>query len=115
MARIKRGQVVRRRHKKLLEATKGFRVLRRTNIKRAKEALIKALSYSYRDRRNKKREFRGLWINRINAALSGMEIKYSRFIQAMTEKKMGLDRKVLAQLATQHPEVFERVVQQTTK
>ena len=115
MARIKRGQVVRRRHKKLLEATKGFRVLRRTNIKRAKEALIKALSYSYRDRRNKKREFRGLWINRINAALSGMDIKYSRFIQAMTEKKIGLDRKILAQLATQHPEVFERVVQQTTK
>lgn len=115
MARIKRGPVVRRRHKKLLAATKGFRVLRRTNIKRAKEALMKALSYSYRDRRNKKREFRALWINRINAALSGMNIKYSRFIQTMTAKKVGLDRKILAQLATQHPEVFERVVQQTTK
>lgn len=112
MARIKRGQVVRRRHKKLLEATKGFRVLRRTNIKRAKEALIKALTYSYRDRRNKKREFRALWINRINAALSGMGIKYSRFIQAMGAKKVIIDRKILAQLATQHPEVFERVAKQ---
>lgn len=115
MARIKRGQTVRRRHKKLLESTKGFRVLRRTNIKRAKEAIIKALTYSYRDRRNKKREFRALWINRINAALSGMNIKYSRFIQSLTTKNIILDRKILAQLATQHPEVFERVVQETTK
>lgn len=115
MARIKRGKVVRRRHKKLLAATKGFRVLRRTNVKRAKEALIKALSYSYRDRRNKKREFRGLWINRINAALSNMNIKYSRFIQALTAKKIELDRKILAQLAVQHPEVFDRVAKEVTK
>jgi len=114
MARIKRGKVVRRRHKKLLEATKGFHVLRRTNVKRAREALIKALSYSYRDRRNKKREFRALWINRINAALSNMNIKYSRFIQALTAKKIGLDRKILAQLAVQHPEIFERVVKEAT-
>ncbi len=115
MARIKRGKVVRRRHKKLLEATKGFRVLRRTNIKRAKEALIKALSYSYRDRRNKKREFRALWINRINSALSNMNIKYSKFIQAMTAKKIELDRKILAQLAVQHPDVFDRIVKEVTK
>ncbi|MFA5009644.1 MAG: 50S ribosomal protein L20 [Patescibacteria group bacterium] len=115
MARIKRGKVVRRKHKKVLAATKGFRGLRRTNIKRAKEALMKALSYSYRDRRNKKREFRALWINRINAALGGMDIKYSRFIQAMVAKKIILDRKILAQLATQHPEVFERVVKQVTE
>jgi len=115
MARIKRGKVVRRKHKKVLAGTRGFRTSRRTNIKRAKEALMKALSYSYRDRRNKKREFRGLWINRINAALSGMDIKYSRFIQAMTAKKVVLDRKILAQLAVQHPEVFERVVQEATK
>ncbi len=113
--RIKRGKVVHRRHKKLLEATKGFRVLRRTNIKRAKEATIKALSYSYRDRRNKKREFRALWINRINAALSGMNVKYSKFIQAMTAKKIELDRKVLAQLAVQHPDVFERIAKEVTK
>jgi len=115
MARIKRGPVVRRRHKKLLEATKGFRVLRRTNVKRAKEALMKALSYSYRDRRNKKREFRALWINRINAALSSMGIKYSKFIQALTAKNIIIDRKILAQLATQHPEIFERVVKEATR
>ena len=76
---------------------------------------MKALSYSYRDRRNKKREFRGLWINRINAAVSELGIKYSRFIQALTTKKIVLDRKILAQLAVQHPEVFERVVQEATK
>jgi large subunit ribosomal protein L20 len=115
MARVKRGKVVRRRHKKLLEATKGFRVLRRTNIKRAKEALIKALSYSYRDRRNKKREFRALWINRINSALSNMNIKYSKFIQLMTAKKIELDRKVLAQLAVQYPDVFDRIAKEVTK
>lgn len=115
MARIKRGQVVRRKHKKVLAATKGFRVLRRTNIKRAKEALMKALSYAYRDRRNKKREFRALWINRINAGLSGLNVKYSKFIQALTAKQIGLDRKILAQLATQHPEVFERVAQEAVK
>jgi large subunit ribosomal protein L20 len=115
MARIKRGKVVRRKHKKVLAATKGFRVLRHSNIKRAKEALMKALTYSYRDRRNKKREFRALWINRINAALSGMDVKYSRFIQALTLKKIIVDRKILAQLATQHPEVFERVVKQVTE
>lgn len=115
MARIKRGKVVRRRHKKVLEATKGFRVLRRTNIKRAKEALMKALSYSYRDRRNKKREFRAMWINRINAALQELNIKYSKFIQAMGTKKIILDRKILAQLAAQHPEVFKRVAEEVAK
>jgi large subunit ribosomal protein L20 len=115
MARIKRGKVVSRRHKKLLAATSGFRGLRHSNVKRAKEALMKALTYSYRDRRNKKREFRALWINRINSALTAMNIKYSKFIQTLIVKNIIVDRKILAQLATQHPEIFERVVKQATE
>lgn len=113
MTRIKRGQVVRRRHKKVLAATKGFRGLRHSNIRRAKEALMHALSYSYRDRRTKKRDFRGLWIIRINSALTEMGLGYSRFIKATKDKKMEVDRKILAQLATQHPEVFKQVAEKT--
>ncbi|MFH0905200.1 MAG: 50S ribosomal protein L20 [bacterium] len=115
MARVKRGKVVRRKHKKVLAATKGFRRLRHSNIKRASEALIKALSYSYRDRRVRKRDFRALWINRINAALTNLSIKYSRFIKALKDKKIDLDRKILAQLATQYPEVFEQIARETMK
>lgn len=115
MTRIKRGQVVRRKHKKVLAATKGFRGLRHSNIRRAKEALVHALSYAYRDRRTKKRDFRALWINRINAGLTGLGLKYSPFIKAMSDKKIELDRKILAQLATQHPEVFKHVAETVTK
>lgn len=112
MSRIKRGKVVKARHKKVLEFTKGFRTLRRTNIKRAKEAMMHALSYAYRDRRNKKREFRALWINRINAGVTKLGINYSRFIHQLTVKNIGVDRKILAQLAATEPQVFERIVQQ---
>ena len=115
MARIKRGQVVRRRHKKVLAQTKGFRGLRHSNYKRAKEALIHALSYAYRDRRNKKRSFRGLWITRINSALTEMGVSYNKFIKAAKDKNMEIDRKVLSQLAIQQPEMFKAVVEQTTK
>lgn len=112
MARIKRGMVVRRKHKKVLAATKGFRGLRRTNIKRAKEALLHALSYSYRDRKARKRDFRALWINRINAAVTNLGMNYSRFIKGLKDKNIEVDRKILAQMAIQHPEVFEAVVKE---
>lgn len=112
MARIKRGKTVRARHKDVKAQTKGFRTLRRTNIKRAKEALMKSLQYAYRDRRNKKREFRGLWIGRINAAVTNLGGKYSLFIKNMTTKGITLDRKVLAQIAVQHPTVFEEINKQ---
>ena len=113
--RIKRGKTVRRVHKRIKAATTGFRTLRRTSIKRAREALVHSLSYAYRDRRNRKRDFRALWINRINAGLVALGIGYSRFIKTMHDKQVMLDRKVLAQLAAQHPEVFERTVTQIAK
>jgi len=113
--RVKRGTTVRAKHRKLISLTKGFRTLRRTNVKRAKEAILKAGQYAYRDRRNKKRSFRVLWINRINAALTGMGIKYNVFIKQMTDKKIKVDRKVLAQLAVDYPAVFEQIAKQATK
>lgn len=115
MTRIKRGQVVRRRHKKVLEATKGFRGLRSRNIRRAKEALMHALSYAYRDRRTKKRDFRGLWIVRINSALTEMGLGYSTFMKQAKDKQLGIDRKILAQMAASHPEMFKHVVETVTK
>jgi large subunit ribosomal protein L20 len=115
MTRIKRGQVVRRRHKKVLAATKGFRGLRRTNIRRAKEALMHALSYAYRDRKAKKRDFRGLWITRINSALTEMGLGYSTFMKQAKDKNLGVDRKILAQLATTQPEMFKQLVETVTK
>jgi len=113
--RIKRGKTVRAKHKKLRKATKGFRTLRRKSIKKAREALMKAGQYAYRDRRAKKRTFRSLWINRINAAVTGMGINYSRFTKALKDKKIEVDRKVLAQLAVQHPQTFKRIVEQAVK
>lgn len=113
--RIKRGKTVNAKHKKVLKAAKGFRTSRRTNIKLARQAVMKAGQYAYRDRRNKKRDFRALWINRISAGLEAMEVKYSHFIKALKDKSIGLDRKVLAQMAAIHPAVFERVVKEVTK
>ncbi len=115
MARIKRGKTVRAKHKKLRKAAKGFRTLRRTNIKKVREALMKAGQYAYRDRRAKKRTFRSLWITRISAALAGMGINYSRFTKTLKDKQIEVDRKILAQLATQHPQTFKRTVEQVTK
>jgi len=112
MARITRGKTSHARHKKVLDAASGYRTLRHTNIRRAREAVMHALAYQYRDRRNKKRDFRALWINRINAALTGMGLKYSPFIKAMSDKKVELDRKIMAQLAVQQPEIFERVAKE---
>lgn len=115
MARIKRGKTVRAKHKKLRQATKGFRTLRRTSIKKAREALMKAGQYAYRDRRSKKRTFRSLWISRINAMLATQGISYNRFIKALKDKKIELDRKILAQLAVSHPQVFERAAKEIIK
>ena len=110
MTRIKRGILTQKKHKKLRKAVKGFRTLRRKSIKLARQAYMKSLSYAYRDRRNKKRTWRSLWITRINAALSSSDIGYNQFIAKLKENKIDLDRKILAQLAHQHPLIFEAIV-----
>jgi len=110
MTRIKRGILTQKKHKKLRKAVKGFRTSRRKSIKLARQAYMKALSYAYRDRRNKKRTWRSLWITRINAALGPLDIGYNKFIYQLKSKKIELDRKILAQLAHQYPKTFTNLV-----
>ncbi|KKQ94156.1 MAG: 50S ribosomal protein L20 [candidate division CPR2 bacterium GW2011_GWC1_39_9] len=113
--RVKRGTVTKRKHKKILKATKGMKGLRRTSVKKAKEALLKAWTYQYRDRKTRKRDFRSLWITRINAALTGYDLSYSKFIGGLKKAGIKLDRKTLAELAVRKPHAFEAVVKEIKK
>lgn len=110
MVRVKRGTTTNRRHKKVLKAAKGFRGQRGNLFRQAKQAVMKAGMHAYRHRRTKKRDFRALWILRINAAVREHGMSYSRFVNAMYKKHILLDRKVLAFLAKEKPAVFEKVV-----
>ena len=112
MPRVKRGVTARARHKKVLKKTKGFRG-RRGNVYRvAKEAAMKAGQFAYRDRRNKKRDFRALWIQRINAAARGFDLSYSRLINGVKKAGIDIDRKMLADLAMNQPEAFAAIAKQ---
>ena len=108
--RVKRGVTSHAKHKKLRAQTKGYSLVRRASVKQARQAITKALSYQYRDRRNMKRDLRGLWITRINAALSPLGISYSAFMGKLKKANVELDRKILADLAVREPKAFEAVV-----
>jgi large subunit ribosomal protein L20 len=110
MARVKRGTVQKRRHKKILKAAKGYRGLRSILFRQAKNAVAKAGQYAYAHRRLKKRDFRSLWITRLNAAVRPYGMSYSRFINALAKKKIVIDRKILSELAINEPKVFEKIV-----
>ena len=110
MARVKRGVTSHARHKKVLKQVKGQFGRRKNTIRVAKQALEKSMQYAYRDRRAKKREFRSLWIQRINAGVRTEGMTYSRFINGLAKSKIKLDRKVLAELAYNNPEVFKTIV-----
>ena len=110
MARVKRGVTSHARHKKVLKQVKGQYGRRKNTIRVAKQALEKAMQYAYRDRRTKKREFRSLWIQRINAGVRAEGITYSRFINGLNKTGIKLDRKVLADIAYNNPEVFKFIV-----
>ena len=110
MARVKRGVTTHARHKKVLAQSKGFVGRSSTNYRIALERLEKSLQYAYRDRRNKKREFRGLWIQRINAAVRGHGMTYSRFVDGLNKAGIVIDRKVLAAIAFDDPASFEAIV-----
>lgn len=105
--RIKRSVTARRRHKKILALTKGMGHTRRASYRKGHEAVIKALSYSYRDRRNRKRDFRALWVTRINAAVRPLGLSYSTFIAGLTKQGVKLNRKMLAELAVRQPKAIE--------
>lgn len=115
MVRVKRGKFAHKRRKHLLKYAKGFRWGRKSKYRLAKEALIHAWTHSYRDRKAKKREFRKLWQIQINAACRKYGLSYSRFIYALQQKKIELNRKILAQLAQKNPEIFEKIVEETKK
>lgn len=115
MARVKTGVVRRRRHKKVLKLARGFFSARRKHFRKAKEQVERSLVYSYRDRRNKKRDFRRLWIVRINAACRLNDISYSKFINALKKANIELDRKVLADLAMNDASAFSAIVAQAKK
>tara|TARA_B100001939_G_scaffold107643_1_gene93045 strand:+ start:143 stop:499 length:357 start_codon:yes stop_codon:yes gene_type:complete len=110
MARTKRGVVSRAKHKKVLKSVKGQYGRRKNTIRIARQAMEKAMQYAYRDRKTKKREFRSLWIQRINAGVRAEGLTYSKFINGLAKSKIKLDRKVLAELAYNNPEAFKSVV-----
>ena len=115
MPRVKGGTITRRRHKKVLKLTKGMYGSRSTLYRRANEAMLKSLWYSYRDRRTRKRDLRRLWIARINAAARSNGTTYSRLIFDLKQSGIGLNRKILADLAVRDPKAFGEVVKTASK
>ena len=112
MPRVKRGVKARARHKKVLDAAKGYRGRRSRVYRVAKQAVMRAGQYAYRDRRNKKRVFRALWITRINAATREHGLTYSKFINGLKKAEIALDRKVLADMAVTDKPAFAAIVNQ---
>ena len=110
MARDKRGVTSRAKHKKVLKAVKGQCGRRKNTIRVARQAMEKAMQYAYRDRRNKKRDFKSLWIQRINAGVRSEGITYSKFINGLSKSGIKLDRKILAEIAYDNPEAFKTIV-----
>ena len=112
MARVKRGVIAKSRHKKVLKKAKGYYDARSRLFKTAKQAVIKAGQYAYRDRRQRKRQFRALWIARINAAARMHGLSYSRLINGMNRAEIEVDRKVLADIAVHDPDAFGAIAEQ---
>ena len=111
MARVKRGVTSHAKHKKVLKQVKGQYGRRKNTIRVAKQALEKAMQYAYRDRRNKKRDFKSLWIQRINAGVRAEGMTYSKFINGLNKSGIKIDRKILAEIAYDSPEAFKTIVQ----
>jgi large subunit ribosomal protein L20 len=112
MARVKRGVTAHAKHKKVLNAAKGYYGRRKNTIRIAKQAVEKAMQYNYRDRKNRKRTFRALWIQRINAAAREFGMTYARFIEGLTKAGVEVDRKMLADIAVKDNAAFKALVDQ---
>jgi large subunit ribosomal protein L20 len=110
MSRVKRGVTSHAKHKKVFKAAKGFYGRKKNTIRIAKQSVEKSFQYSYRDRRQKKRNFRSLWVQRINAGVREQGLTYSKFINGLNKTKIYIDRKILADLAYQNPEAFKSIV-----
>ncbi len=110
MARVKRGVTSKAKHKKVLKSVKGQYGRRKNTIRVARQAMEKAMQYAYRDRRNKKRDFKSLWIQRINAGVRSEGLTYSKFINGLSKSGIKLDRKILAEIAYENPQAFKTIV-----
>ena len=110
MARVKRGVTSRAKHKKVLKAVKGQWGRRKNTIRIARQAMEKAMQYAYRDRRNKKRDFKSLWIQRINAGVRQEGLTYSKFISGLNKSGIKIDRKILAEIAYDNPKAFKIII-----
>ena len=110
MARVKRGVTSKAKHKKVLKSVKGQYGRRKNTIRIARQAMEKAMQYAYRDRRNKKREFKSLWIQRINAGVRSEGMTYSKFINGLSKSGIKIDRKILAEIAYDNPQAFKTIV-----
>ena len=110
MARVKRGVTSKAKHKKVLKAVKGQWGRRKNTIRVARQAMEKAMQYAYRDRRNKKRDFKSLWITRINAGVRAEGMTYSKFVNGLSKSGIKIDRKILAEIAYDNPEAFKTIV-----
>ncbi|TSC90890.1 MAG: large subunit ribosomal protein L20 [Parcubacteria group bacterium Licking1014_17] len=111
MPRVKRGKTANKRRKNLLKHTKGFKWTRKSKYRQAKEALLHAWSFQFKDRRVKKRNFRRLWQIQIGAAAKEHGISYSKFINGLKKAKIEIDRKILSLLAQKHPEIFKKIIE----
>ncbi len=115
MARVTKSLTAKARHKKVLKSTKGHYGARSRLFKTAKQSNIKSLQYAFRDRKNKKRSFRSLWISRINAASRDLGVSYSKLINGLTKNNISIDRKILSDLAVNDASTFEKIVKTATK
>ena len=115
MPRVTKSVTAKAKHKKVLSATKGHYGARSRLFKTAKQSNIKSLQYAFRDRKNRKRNFRALWISRINAASRAIGVSYSRLINGMTTNNIIIDRKILSDIAIHDPSTFEKIVQSANK
>ena len=115
MARVKRGLMRHKRHKKIISKASGYFGRKKNVFKRAHEQVMKSGQYAFRDRRAKKRDFRRLWITRITAACSECDVKYSQLIHGLTEKGMPVNRKMLSELAINDPSAFKNLLETVTK
>ena len=111
MPRVKRGTTAKAKHKKILTQAKGYRGARSRTYRSAKEAVIKALQYAYRDRKQKKRQFRSLWILKINAAVREHGLSYSKFIKLLKNSNVEVDRKILSDMAVNNKDLFSKLIE----
>ena len=115
MSRVKKGVIKKARHKKIIKLAKGYRGRSKNCFRIAIQKVEKALQYAYRDRKTKKRDLRGLWIQRINAATRQHDLAYSKFINGLKLAKIDIDRKILADIAVKEPEIFAKIVEKAKK